>query len=345
MSLGLLLWVPLSVLRGGEVVERRLSAMGTWLEVTVEAEDRAQALAASEAAVRAIETCEERLSTWRADSELARLNSSPVGALVELSEELADDLAAAQRYWRVSGGAFDPGLGALVAAWGLRQGGRQPTEDERRMALAAGGFAAFELDGRRAVRLHPLAAVEEGGFGKGIGLDAALRALCTAGARSAVLDLGGQILLHGHPRTLRLADPDARERAVLELELCSGSLSTSGNSERGISVAGVRRGHLLDPRSGEPAPDFGSLSVCAPDATMADCLSTGLYVMGPEQAFRWHAARDPGQPALEFVALVRAPEGLRALATEGLRGRLRSCEPALEIRFVSAQAPLSSPSR
>ena len=59
-------------LRAEERVERRLVALGTWLELEVDAPDRAQALAASEAAVRAIEAVEACLSTWREDSELAQ---------------------------------------------------------------------------------------------------------------------------------------------------------------------------------------------------------------------------------------------------------------------------------
>jgi thiamine biosynthesis lipoprotein len=324
-------------------VERRLAEMGTWFDLTVRATDRETALTASEAAVRAVEACEARLSTWREDSELVRLNRAPLGVEVVLSEELADDLARAGRFWRLTGGAFDPGLGALVAAWGLREGGRSPSADELRTALDSGGFSGFELEGRRAVRRRPAAAIEEGGFGKGLALDAAESALRRAGAESAVLDLGGQVLVFGRSHRLALADPAARERAVLELELSEGSLSTSGNSERGIVVDGVRRGHLLDPRTGEPAPDFGSLSVLTREATAADCLSTGLYVLGPEEAFRWCARADPARPALELVVLERAAGRLRARATAGLRGHLRALDPELELEFVSLDSPLPRP--
>jgi len=105
-------------------VERRLSAMGTWLDIEVVAADRPLALAASERAVRALETCEARLSTWQEDSELAHLNRAAVGEVVTLSSELAADLGRARDFWRATEGAFDPGLAALVAAWGLRSGGR-----------------------------------------------------------------------------------------------------------------------------------------------------------------------------------------------------------------------------
>jgi thiamine biosynthesis lipoprotein len=320
-------------------VERRLAAMGTWLELAVEAPERALALAASERAVRAIEACEARLSTWRDDSELARLNRAEVGQPVTLTRELAAHLECARAFWRVTGGAFDPGLGALVAAWGLRSGGRMPAPAELEAARATGGFASFELEGQRAVRLHPLAAVEEGGFGKGVGLDAALAALREAGITEARVDLGGQLAILGSPCTTTLADPRARGRAVLELRFDAGSLSTSGNSEKDIVVDGVARGHLLDPRTGAPVEDFGSLTVWARDATAADCLSTGLYVLGPERTLRWRTAHRADHP-VEVLVLCAEGERLVAMASEGWRGRLRPLAPELELRFVDgAGAP------
>ena len=315
---------------GAAQVERRLAAMGTWFDLAVRDRDREHALAASERAVRAVEAVEARLSTWREDSELSQLNHAPVGTAVELTEELAADLERARRYWRATEGAFDPGLGALVAAWGLRTGGRQPSAEELAAARAVGGFAAFELDGRRAVRLQPLAAIEEGGFGKGIALDAALAALRDSGVTEAELDLGGQLAVLGAPCTSALADPRDRARAVLELSVPAGSLATSGNSEHGILVAGVHRGHLLDPRTGEPADDFGSLSVWAADATAADCLSK-LFVLGPEGALRWQAAH----PEVELIVIEARGDRLLARATSGWRGRLRPLVPDLELSFVT----------
>lgn len=317
---------------GRAEVERRLEAMGTWLELRIEGPDRASALVASEGAVRAIEACEARLSTWREDSELARLNHAPVGEAFELSPELGRDLDRARELWRATDGAFDPGLGALVRAWGLRTGGRQPSAEELAEARAVGGFAAFTLDGTRATRCVAGAAIEEGGFGKGIGLDAALESLRAAGVARAEIDLGGQLAVLGPPATTTLADPRDRGRAVLELRLEPGSFATSGNSERGILVDGVRRGHLLDPRTGEPAEDCGSVSVWAADATTADALSTGLYVLGPEAAFRWQARH----PEIRLLVLVpRADGGLLALASEAWRDRLRALVPELELSFVS----------
>jgi thiamine biosynthesis lipoprotein len=356
-----------------ESIERRLGAMGTSLRVSVEAPDRATALAASEAAVRAIEGCEQRLSTWRDDSELAQLNRAPVGVPFELSTELTDELAGARHWWRETGGAFDPAVGALVEAWGLRNGGRTPTADELERGRVPAGFGALVLERpslegaaleATATRRDARLVVEEGGFGKGAGLDAAHRALRDAGAVRGVVDLGGQLIVFGDPGQeafhFGVADPDERDRMVLQLSIDAGSIATSGNSERAIVVDGedpTRIGHLLDPRTARPCDDFGSLTVWVRTGSArtgsartgsartgsartgsartgsvrtgtdrsglaADCLSTGLYVMGPEKALAWAEEHD-GVEVLALVRGAREEDGLVARATSGLDGRIQ----------------------
>ena len=102
------------VIKGDEVVERVVVAMGTGLRLRVSAASRQGALQASEAAVRAIEAVSSRLSTWRSDSELSRLNTAPAGVSVDLSGELLTDLRKARRWSKATGGAFDPGVGAFA---------------------------------------------------------------------------------------------------------------------------------------------------------------------------------------------------------------------------------------
>ena len=92
----------------------------------VEAAGRKEALEASERTIRAIERAEQRLSTWRASSELSRLNSTPAGDVLQLSAELTAELGEARRIWKETGGAFDPGIGALVRTFDLRGEGREP---------------------------------------------------------------------------------------------------------------------------------------------------------------------------------------------------------------------------
>lgn len=279
-----------------EKVERRLVAMGTTLDVVVWAEDRRAALLASEAAVRAVEAVEARLSIWREDSALSALNRAPVGEWVSLPEPLAADLALAEACWRETEGAFDPSVGALLEARGVGHGGRVPSEAELQASRAASGLHHLEREGTRARRMAEIQ-LDSGGFGKGVGLDAGLAAATAAGARAVVLDLGGQVAVAGTSIQLEVADPDARDRSLASRRLEAGSAASSGHGER--------PGHLLDPRSGQVAPDFGGLTVIAPTAARADCLSTGLYVLGPERALAWAA----GRPDVAVIVVERGADG------------------------------------
>jgi len=318
-------------------VERRLAAMGTTLTLEVWAPTRERALEASEAAYLAVRAVETRLSTWTDESELARLNSAHVGALQPLSAELQADLRACERWWRTSNGAFDPCVGALVELWDLRGAGRVPAAHERDAAVVAGGFGAgFELVDGGALRKLPHARLEEGGFGKGLGLDAALAALHEFGVERALVDLGGQVAVHGMQQPLRwsVADPRDRSRPVLSWELRDGSIATTSNSERARVVDGERIGHVLDPRSGSPARDFGSVSVGARSAADADAWSTALFVLGPDAALELVAQR----AELEVVVIELTPSGLRAHASASLRGRVSSLVPDLALDFSPTDA-------
>lgn len=223
---------------------------------------------------------EAATSTWREDSVFSRLNGAG-GKPVEVTGEWMELLAKAQAFSVRSKGTFDPVLGALLRAWGTREGGRQPSASELAQARAASGSRLLALDPTAGTaRLeHPRAAVEEGGFVKGYALDRMASAMKGQGARSGLLDLGGQLLCFGTPRRVSIAHVRHRTRARFSLKLKDASLATSGTSERGR--------HLLDPRTGSPCPAWGSVSVVAPTALEADLLTKPCYILGPDAGSRW----------------------------------------------------------
>jgi thiamine biosynthesis lipoprotein len=319
-------------------VERRVLMMGTRLDLRVEASDRALAVAASQRIVAAMEAVEERLSTWRDDSELAAFNRAPVGEWAELSPQLGDDLAEAVRWARATDGAFDPTVGALVNVWGLRIGGREPSPGELIAARATVGAGGLEVDGQRGRRLVSGVVVEEGGFGKGVALREGGDAGVAAGATCVVLDLGGQWLVTGacsHQR-IGVADPGDRQREMAWLELANGSVATSGNSERSIEVGGVTLGHLLDPRTGRPAPDHGSVTVVVADPVAADCLATAVAVLGPEVGPTVAARAAPGAGLI--LARVDAAGRVRLKVTRGLETRL-TVAPTVTLEVLDWPVP------
>ena len=269
-----------------ETVIRHLAVMGTAFALTVSAPTRDLAVDASEAAVRAVEAADRLLSTWRSDTPLARLNASAPGLPTSVTPELFTLLKRVFEWEKTTGGAFNPAVGPLVTAWGLRVGGRIPDAAELASARRASDASLFtfeESSPLRLTRLDARAGIDEGAWGKGWALDRAAEAARAAGASSVILDLGGQVLASGVETRVAVAHPRDRAHVAATLRLTDSSVSTSGNSERGLVVNGRRVGHLLDPRTGEPAPDFGSVIVVAPDGLTADVLSTAFFVLGPEE--------------------------------------------------------------
>ena len=326
----LVLWLRLSLCLNGSPlpperpgsarVERRVAAMGTMLDLAVSARDRAAALEASESAVREIGRVEESLTTWRPGGPLERLNAARPGEIVWLDPEVAAVLAEVFAWSERTQRAFDPTVLPLVRAWGLRGGGRVPGAAELSRALAATGRERFRLIAAtgEARRLHADAGIDEGAWGKGYALDRAVAVLRGAGVREATVDLGGQVSVVGGT-AVAIADPNDRKRPAVTLTVADESVSTSGNSERGLDVAGRRIGHLLDPHTGRPAPDFGSVTVLAPSGLMADVLSTAFFVLGPEKglelSFRLRSQGFENQALFLIVTDGR----VRALASPGLK--------------------------
>jgi len=263
--------------------ERTVLAMGTRFTLRLEGASDAKLTSATEAALAEVARIEEATSTWRSDSLWSRLNAAK-GEAQSLPPEWIQLLTRAQAWSRETGGAFDPVLGAILRAWGIREGGRRPTAEELTRARAASGVSHLRLDASAgtAQLLDPEAGLEEGAFLKGYALDAARRVAEDRSATTGQLDFGGQLLAWGRAIEVEVAHPRDRQRAAVHLRLKNASLSTSGCSERG--------NHILDPRSGEPCPNWGAVSVVSPSALDGDLLSTALYVLGPDRGLAWAEA-------------------------------------------------------
>lgn len=277
-------------------VERTVVLMGTPATFAAEAADREAALARLERMVRVVEATEAELSTWRDDSALSGLNRQPPGAPLSLPPALCDLLGRLEGWRAATGGAFDPAIGSLVDAWGLRAAGRRPDAAAQQAALANAGWPRLGFD-RDACTLTRSADVtlDAGAFGKGEALDR-VRAVERGEPGAWLIDFGGQVAVSGGAAgavwPVALAHPAQRDRPVAELFLSGGSLATSGGSERTLMLhAGDRVGHILDPRSGAPLARPSSVAVWHENAFAADVLSTALYVMGPEEGLAWAAAR------------------------------------------------------
>jgi thiamine biosynthesis lipoprotein len=299
----------------GHLVEHSVYLMGTRATVQVWTANRQDGLSRIDAAIEALAGTERELSTWMPDSRLTALNRQPLHVPWHADAPLCTVLVAVADWHRTTNGTFDPAIGALLDAWDIHGEGRVPSARELDLARDVSGFRHLDLDpsGCTATRRRPVR-IDPGAFGKGEALDRAARVL---GGRPWMLDLGGQVAVEGKLPgedgwPVDIAHPHDRSRAVLSITMRSGSLSTSGGSERDRFAAGRRISHHVDPRTGEPTSFVGSVTVWHPSGFVADVLSTALFVMGPAEGLSWAEARGFAACYLEADAAGRVTPTMTA---------------------------------
>ncbi len=278
---------PTLTSRGQRLVVDERAVMGTVCRIEAWApfDDAAigQHLAA---ALDEVARWDDVLSNWRADTPLSRLNAAPVGTAVAVDPDLMAWLLDAQRWSRLTHGAFDPAMGRVVDAWQLntREPGR-PTDRTLDAARGASGWAQLRLDplGGTVTRLADVA-LDPGASGKGFALDRAARVLNERGVTSALLSFRSTLLaLAPPPDAAAWTVPvvhDGDQTTVTTVSLAHEALSVSGGTFHAFLDADVQRGHVIDPASGVPV-EAGRLAwVRHPSAAAADALSTALLVRG-----------------------------------------------------------------
>lgn len=139
---------------------------------------------------------------------------------------------------------------------------------------------------RPVLRLDAGMEIDFGGIGKEYAVD---RALSLARAYTPVpilVNLGGDLRVSGRrqdgtPWYVAIEDADRSATAAGLLELSSGALATSGDTHRYVCAAGVRYGHVLDPRTGWPiAAAPRSVTVHAGTCTEAGLLAKLALLRG-----------------------------------------------------------------
>jgi thiamine biosynthesis lipoprotein len=307
-------------------------AMATRFEIVLHGGNAVSLRAAGEAALDEIQRLEAKLSLYRGDSEIARLNARAAREPVRVTPEVFALLQRAKELSAETNEMFDITVAPLVRCWGF-MGGEGKVPDATALAEARTNV------GMNLVRLNepdytvefdaPGVMLDLGAIGKGYAIDQAAEVLREAGVTSALIH-GGTSTAYaigappdaydwkiaieqpriGSPAGAVSAESPAR-RLLATVPLKDESLSVSAVWGKSFESEGKSFGHVLDPRTGQPVANALLAAVSLPSATETDAFSTALLICGRDGHEQIRALR----PGMRTLLVTPAGRGFKAEAT------------------------------
>lgn len=230
-------------------------------------------------------------------SEVFNLNQASASSLetpvaLSVSDELRDILKLSLSYGELSGGALDVSIAPLSALWDFsnpEHTSEAPSKAAISSVLSLVDYKNISLDGNTLTFSNAGMQLELGAVAKGYIADRVKEFLLSKGVTSAIINLGGNILLVGEKPdgsafSIGIQQPfEARDSVVAAItELRDYSMVSSGIYERYFYDAeGTFYHHILNPETGYPC-DTGLLQVTiiSPDSVTGDALSTACFALG-----------------------------------------------------------------
>jgi len=186
---------------------------------------------------------------------------------------------------RLTDGLFDITVAPLLEVWGFYRGEKKiPLSDEIVRTKRLVDYRRVRTKGDSII-IDPGMRIDFGGIAQGYAADRAALILRQRHVKSAIIDIGGEVLAIGSSpqgRPWRVGIRNPRNKGIIEtIELQDRAVSTSGDYEKFFIVDNKRYSHIINPKSGLPAQEFASVTVIADNAAYADAMSTAIAVMGP----------------------------------------------------------------
>ncbi|MEE9191110.1 MAG: FAD:protein FMN transferase [Candidatus Aerophobetes bacterium] len=267
-------------------LKRTEMIMGTVVEITVIPPNQE----AIEEAFDAIKEVDQLMSTYKPESEVSILNRQGQN---HVSLQTSRIIQEAIKFSEVTNGAFDITCRPLINLWKrAKKEEKIPTLKEIEEARSLVSYKKIILQGDLVKFQEPGMQIDLGGIAKGWAVDKAIQALKRRGVRAALVNAGGDLFALGKRGLWKkwdvgIQNPRDEEKILSTIEVSHRGVATSGDYRRYFTLEGRRFSHIVDPRTGETVEDVPmSVTVVAPDATTADALATGIFVLGPEEGMR-----------------------------------------------------------
>ena len=310
-----------------EEASKDIFAMDTYMTVTAYGAKAQEAVDEAEAEIQRLD---ELLSTGKEESEIAQLNQNKSATL---SEDAGYLVERALELNKETDGAFDIAIYPVMEAWGFpTQNYQVPTADtvESLLKLADASQIIYDENSRKISFGREGMKIDLGGIAKGYTSSRIMDIYKENNISSGLVNLGGNVQAlgtkpDGSKWRVAVQSPDDTEDYLGILSVEDKAVITSGGYERYFEQDGKTYHHIIDPKTGYPAENgLTSVTVVSEDGTLADVLSTSLFIMGKDKAIEfWRAHSD------EFDIIMLTDEG-KLYVTEGIQDDF-STEMEMEI--------------
>ncbi len=307
-------------------VSQEIFAMDTYMVLKAYGSQASEAVTAG---INEIQRLDALLSTGSPDSEVSRLNAEGGGTLASDTEYLIQRSLA---LFAETDGAFDISIYPVMKLWGFSDDSfAVPDPDELKERLKLVDAAEIRLDGEKHAVQYQADGLEIdlGGIAKGYTSARIARIFESYGIKSGLLNLGGNVQAIGTKTDgtdwkVGIQNPEG-DGTLGILQISDQAVITSGGYERFFEEGGKTYHHIIDPSTGYPAENgILSSTIVSSDGTLADGLSTSLYIMGLDKAVSFWREHSE---SFDFI-LVDDKGGI--YVTEGLKDSF-SCDGTVTV--------------
>lgn len=236
-------------------------------------------------ATQELERLENIFSLYRDHSTLAQLNRN--GVINAPPFEFLECLGLCGTINRASTGLFDPTVQSLWQLYAQSYAqGQAPLNASIKETLSRTGWDKVLIDQSQVTFKQSNMAMTLNGIAQGYVADRIAALLRNDGLTNVLINTGEFAALGGHPNgkdwavSIDTGSSIRKDKVMLRGNALATSLPNGTFFDQGGLV-----GHILDPRTGQPAPTRSqAVSVTAPKAALADGLSTAICLMDKEKA-------------------------------------------------------------
>jgi len=270
--------------------------LGTSFDISLYGVDSKQSEIATNNLLEHIDQLEEKLSTWRMNSEISQLNS--IKSSTKLSTDLFNVLTLCQQWELDSEHHFSCRIGSLSSQW-VEAVNKQEAPDRIQLRRAARDIIKepfTDLKKEPSVTIASPIKFDISGVAKGYILDASIKYLIKKFPKltGIKLNIGGDIITWGNksinqPWLIAIASPNTNNdnQQTNVIHVPQGAIAHSGSGERDFIINRRHFSHILDPEEGWPLANIHNATVYAPTATSADAIATALNTMEITKGIDW----------------------------------------------------------